>query len=178
MEIKILDCGIKEQVASLFSSVFTYSEGEGEGRLIGRLASALAARIDNQEVVSVGACENGKLIGAIFFTRLQFKEPVEAYMLSPVAVSTVHQGKGVGQALIRHGLNSLRSRSATMVMTYGDPAFYAKTGFQALSEDAIQAPHALSMPQGWLVQHLTGGVIPTLKSRPACVPEFDDPAYW
>jgi putative acetyltransferase len=178
MKIKILDCGSKEEVASLFSSVFTSSEGAGEGQLISRLASALAARIDNQEVIGIGACENGKLIGAIFFTRLRFKEPVEAYMLSPVAVSTAHQGKGVGQALIRHGLNSLKNRSATMVMTYGDPAFYAKTGFQALPEDTIQAPHKLSMPQGWLAQHLAGDVMPNLKSRPACVSEFDDPAYW
>ena len=68
----------------------------------------MAARIDNQEVISVGACEKGKLMGAIFFTRLRFKESVEAYMLSPVAVSTVHQGKGAVRQPIRFNRNAPR----------------------------------------------------------------------
>jgi putative acetyltransferase len=178
MGFKTLECKNKDEVMSLFLSVFTLSEGESEGQLIGQLAMELAARIDNQDVICIGACEDAKLIAAIFFTRLRFDEPVEAYLLSPVAVSTSHQGKGFGQALIRHGLDSLKERSVTMVMTYGDPAFYAKTGFKSLSEDSIQAPHTLSMPQGWLAQHLAGSAMPILKSRPACVPQFNNPAYW
>jgi len=101
-----------------------------------------------------------------------------AYMLAPVAISTAHQGRGIGQALIRFGLDELKNRSATLVVTYGDPAFYARVGFQALSEDVIQAPLPLSMPEGWLGQPLSGEAIPILKSRPACVPEFDNSAYW
>jgi putative acetyltransferase len=99
-------------------------------------------------------------------------------MLSPVAISTVHQGKGIGQALIRFGLDELINRSATLVVTYGDPAFYSKVGFRALSDDVIHAPLPLSMPEGWLGQTLSGEAIPILKSRPACVKEFDNPAYW
>ena len=99
-------------------------------------------------------------------------------MLSPVAISTVHQGKGIGQALIRFGLDELINRSATLGVTYGDPAFYSKVGFRALSDDVIHAPLPLSMPEGWLGQTLSGEAIPILKSRPACVKEFDNPAYW
>ena len=178
MNFRILDNNSKEEVTSLFTSVFSSSEGEHEGRLIGSLASALAARIDNQEIICIGAYAEGTLIGAIFFSRLQFDEPIEAYMLAPVAVSTAHQGRGIGQALIRFGLDELKNRSATLVVTYGDPAFYSKVGFQALSEDVVQPPLPLSMPEGWLGQPLSGEAIPILKSRPACVQEFDDPAYW
>jgi len=178
MNVRILDNNNKEEVASLFTSVFSSSEGEDEGRLIGSLASALAARTDNQEVICIGAYADGTLIGAIFFTRLQFDEPIEAYMLAPVAISTAHQGRGIGQALIRFGLDELKRRSATLVVTYGDPAFYSKVGFQALSESVIQAPLPLSMPEGWLGQSLSGKAIPILKSRPACVQEFDNSAYW
>jgi putative acetyltransferase len=178
MNVRFLASNCKEEVASLFTSVFSSSEGEHEGRLVGYLASALAARTDNQEVISIGAYADGTLIGAIFLTRLQFEEPVEAYMLAPVAISTAHQGRGIGQALIRFGLDELKRRSATLVVTYGDPAFYAKVGFQALSENVIPAPLPLSMPGGWLGQPLSGEAIPILKSRPACVQEFDNPAYW
>jgi len=178
MNFRILDNNSKEEVTSLFTSVFSSSEGEHEGRLIGCLASALAARIDNQEIICIGAYAEGTLIGAIFFTRLRFDEPIDAYMLAPVAVSTAHQGRSIGQALIRFGLDELKNRSAPLALTYGDPAFYSKVGFQALSENVIQAPLPLSMPEGWLGQTLSGEAIPILKSRPACVQEFDNPAYW
>jgi predicted N-acetyltransferase YhbS len=35
---------------------------------------------------------------------------------------------------------ALRQRSVAFVVTYGDPGFYGKVGFQALSEDTVQAP--------------------------------------
>ena len=178
MDFRTLDRDDKEEVACLFTSVFSSSEGVQEGRLIGSLASALAARTDNKEIICLGAIEYGSIIGAIFLTRLRFDEPVEAYMLSPVAVSAAHQGQGIGQAMIRFGLQELKKRSAALVVTYGDPAFYAKVGFEALSEDVIQAPQPLSMPIGWLGQSLSGEVLPVLKSRPACVQEFDNPEYW
>ncbi len=178
MKFKILDKSSKEEVARLFTSVFSSSEGEHEGRLIGSLALALAARTDNQETICMGAYADGALVGAIFFTQLRFAEPIEAYMLAPVAISTAHQGRSIGQALIRFGLDELKNRSTTLVVTYGDPAFYSKVGFQSLSEDVIQSPLPLSMPEGWLGQTLSGEAIPVLRSRPACVQEFDNPAYW
>jgi predicted N-acetyltransferase YhbS len=104
--------------------------------------------------------------------------PFRFTCLPPVAVSTHHQGKGVGKALISYGLNELKKRSVAVAITYGDPSFYSKVGFQALSEDIIQAPLKFSMPEGWLGQSLTGEPIPTIKERPTCVKEFDNPVYW
>ncbi len=178
MNHKILDKNSQEEVTSLFASVFTSSEGEKEGRLIGNLASELSSRIDNQEIICIGTYEKESIIGAIFFTRLRFNEGNQVYMLAPVAVSTKHQGKGVGQALINYGLNELKKRSVAVVITYGDPSFYSKVGFQPLSENIIQAPLKLSMPEGWLGQSLTEDPIPTVNDRPTCVKEFNDPTYW
>ncbi len=178
MSYKILDKNNKEEVAGLFKSVFSSSEGEKEGELIGNLASQLSSRTDDQEIICIGAYEDESIVGAIFLTHLGFNEPVTVYMLAPVAVSTKHQGKGIGQALIRHGLNELKNRSIAVVVTYGDPSFYSRVGFQALSEDVIQAPLKLSMPEGWLGQSLTGEPIPTINGRPECVKAFNDPVYW
>ena len=178
MHHKILDHTSRQEVADLFTAVFTSSEGEQEGKLIGELASKLSSGIDDQEIICIGAYENDSIIGSIFFTRLRFNEAIRVYMLAPVAVSTGHQGRGVGQALINYGLDELRRRSVDVVVTYGDPAFYAKTGFRPLSENIIKAPQRLSMPIGWLGQSLTGAPIPVLEERPACVREFNDPLYW
>jgi predicted N-acetyltransferase YhbS len=178
MDYRILDKNSKEGVASLFASVFSSSEGEKEGELIGNLASELSSRVDNQEIICIGAYEEGSIIGAIFFTRLRFNEPVTVYMLAPVAVNQKHQGKGVGQALIKYGLNELKNRAVAVAITYGDPSFYSKVGFQLLSESTIKAPVKLSRPEGWLGQSLTEEPIPTISERPACVKEFNDPVYW
>lgn len=178
MDIKVLFKDNQGDLVGLFTSVFTSSEGEEEGKLIGNLASELASNIDNEQIVCFGTYENKSLIGSIFFTRLRFNESILVYMLAPVAVSTEHQGKGVGQALITYGLNELKNRSVAVAITYGDLSFYSKLGFQTLSEDVIRAPLKLSMPAGWLGQSLTGKSISIINERPTCVKEFNDPAYW
>ncbi len=178
MNYQTLDKSNQKEIAELFTSVFSSSEGEKEGVLIGNLSSELASSIDNEETICFGVYENGTLIGSIFFTCLKFNNPIRVYMLAPVAVSAENQGKGVGQALINYGLNELKKRSVSVAVTYGDPSFYSKVGFQALSEKIIQAPLKLSMPFGWLGQSLSAEPIPTINERPVCVKEFNDPVYW
>lgn len=178
MIFRILDKDCQTEVAALFATVFSASEGQEEGIRIADLALALAARTGGHDVICIGALEGGAIIGAIFFTTLRFDEPINAYLLSPVAISTAQQGKGLGQKLIGFGFEELRNRSVTLVVTYGDPAFYSKVGFSLVSEDVIQAPQPLSMPHGWLGIPLSGDSYPPLKSRPKCVPEFDSAEYW
>jgi putative acetyltransferase len=173
-----LDNSNREEIEELFTSVFSSSEGEREGQLIGRLSSQLASAIDNNDIICFGVREKEMLIGTIFFTRLYFRKAIQIFMLAPVAVSTEYQGQGIGQALIKHGLHELRNHSVSAVVTYGDPSFYSKVGFQALSENVIQAPLKLSMPFGWLGQSLTGDPIAAINERPVCVKEFNNPIYW
>ena len=168
----------QDEVTRLFTSVFTASEGEEEGRVVGGLASELALAINDQDVVCFGTYREELIIGSLFFTRLIFKDAIQVCMLAPVAVSTEHQGKGVGQALIKYGLDEMKSRSIAVAVTYGDPSFYSKVGFRELSEDALQAPLTLSMPEGWLGQSLSGEPVPVIKGRPTCVKAFRDPALW
>ena len=178
MHHQVLNNNSHQSISNLFTSVFTSSEGKKEGRLIGNLASELSSGIDNQEIICFGTYDKESIIGVIFFTRLRFTQALQVYMLAPVAVSTIYQGKGVGQALIKYGLNELKKRSVAVVITYGDPSFYSKVGFQELSENIIQPPLKLSLPEGWLGQSLSDVPIPTINERPRCVQEFNDPVYW
>jgi predicted N-acetyltransferase YhbS len=178
MDHRVLDQGTRAEIATLFRHVFTASEGEKEGELIGHLAAELAAGIDDVDIIGYGTYVEESLVGCLFFTRLRLEDPISIYMLAPMAVETRHQGKGIGKALINFALHDLRRRSVCVAVTYGDPSFYSKTGFSSLSEEVIQAPCKLSLPEGWLGQSLRGGEIPTIRQRPACVKEFDNPAYW
>jgi len=178
MEFEILGKDRRDDVESLFRSTFSASEGEQEGKLIGDLVSKLSDAIDVADVICIGAFQNRSLIGAIFLTRLRFNDDALVYMLAPVAVSTTHQGVGVGKSIIRFALDLIAGNGAEIVITYGDPAFYEKIGFEPLSENVLKAPMELSMPMGWLGQSLTGNPIQARHERPGCVEAFRNPAYW
>lgn len=51
--------------------------------------------------------------------------------LGPVAVLPDCQGKGIGAALVEHGLSALRKRRAAGCVVLGEPAYYGRFGFRA-----------------------------------------------
>ncbi len=167
-----------DQIVTLFAETFTASEGADEGRLIGALARQLIDTTPAKDIHVFTARDGDTLAGAIMFTRLAFDDPRQVFLLAPVAVATGHQGKGIGQALITHGLDALRERGADAAVTYGDPAFYGRVGFRPVTEEAVAAPFPLSMPYGWQAQSLTDAPLGRLRGPCACVAAFDDPAYW
>lgn len=124
----------KASITELFQSVFADSEGPTEGEVIGTLAKHLFEKTPASDLYCFLATEGGQIIGAIFFSRLKFEVDILAYILAPVAVDTRHQGQGIGQKLIRHGLAELKAIGASLIITYGDPAFYTKVGFRPLEQ--------------------------------------------
>ena len=145
---------------SFFTEVFTASEGTSEGQLVGDLAAQLARDVDDQRILCLAAYEHEHLIGAIFLTELYFNATTTVYLLAPVAVATNYQRRGIGQKLIHQGCDHLRAQSVDVLMTYGDPAFYARIGFHAVATTQIPAPFQLSMPHGWLAKSLTDAPVP------------------
>ena len=165
-------------VEDLFVSVFSKSEGEEEGALIGNLVKEMIASTDSRDLYGFVAVDGKQIVGAIFFSRLSFQKVIDVFILAPVAVHSDHQGMGIGRALITHGLQEMQRRGASFVTTYGDPSFYSRVGFHPISQDAIAAPLELSQPEGWLGQSLTGDAIETIPGRCTCVKALDNPAYW
>ena len=165
-------------IVQLFRLTFSESEGGAEGALIGSLAEELFEKTYEQDLFNFVADRNGQIVGSIFFSRLCFESDIRAFMLAPVAVHSDQQGKGIGQALIRYGLNALRDEGVRVAITYGDPKFYTKVGFRAVSHETIRAPFELSQPEGWLGQSLMGNSIEMLSGECTCVEAFRNPAYW
>lgn len=165
-------------IEALFISVFTQSESESEGVLIGGLSKDLIAVTDKRDLYGFVAVDRERIVGSIFFSRLTFEKDIDVFILSPVAIDSDHQGKGMGQNLINHGLNELKRRGVSIVITYGDPVFYSKVGFRPISEDVVRAPFELTQPEGWLGQSLTGDLIETIPGRSSCVKALNNPAYW
>jgi putative acetyltransferase len=165
-------------IVQLFESVFTDSEGEAEGVLIGRLAKDLFENTDEHHLFNFVAEDDSQIIGSIFFSRSDFDTGLEAFILAPVAVHPDHQGKGIGQALINYGLKELKDRGVAIVLTYGDPGFYQKVGFHPISHEIIRPPFGLSLSEGWQGQSLAGDSIESVSGTISCVEALRNPAYW
>jgi len=169
----------EEEIAGLFAAVFTASEGAGEGALIGGLVRALLSGTPAEDIRVFTARDRGALVGGAVFTRLCYEgDPRTVFLLSPMAVATDRQGEGIGQALLRHALAALRAESVDVAMTYGDPAFYGRTGFMPLSVATVPAPRPLSQPGGWVGQSLVGADMAPFAGPCTCVAALDDPALW
>lgn len=165
-------------VVELFTATFTDSEGASEGAAVGGLVAALLDLDPPGEVLGFVAEEASEPIGAVLFSRLRVDGDERAFLLSPMAVGTQAQRRGVGQALILHGLRALEDAGVRYVVTYGDPAYYAKVGFRPLDAERVVPPQELSQPIGWIGQGLGGASLDAFGGRCRCVAPFDDPDLW
>ncbi|WP_127560374.1 GNAT family N-acetyltransferase [Saccharospirillum alexandrii] len=167
-----------DEIQRLFTEVFSESEGEEEGKLIGGLVDSLMATTRDEDLIGCVATDKNEVIGCIFFSRLSFNTPIDAFIMAPVAIRTDSQNKGIGQELINFGLGLLKEKDVTLAFTYGDPNYYSKVGFQCITESTIKAPVTLSQPEGWLCQTLDGNAIQAIDGQSKCVEAFNDPKYW
>jgi putative acetyltransferase len=167
-----------EEIKDLFTTVFSDSEGQSEGILIGNLAYELMTETAKKDLYGFVAIEHEKIIGCIFFSRLTFESGICAFILSPVAVHTDHQGKGIGQQLIDYGIKGLKDEGVELVMTYGDPNFYSKVGFNPVKEETVNAPLQLTYPEGWLGQSLISNSVEQIAGHSSCVKALSKPEYW
>jgi putative acetyltransferase len=80
--------------------------------------------------LSLIAIEDGKIIGHVAFSPVTINGKTNGwYGLGPVSVWPNQQGRGIGQALIREGLNNLRDMNAQGCVVLGDPGYYSRFGF-------------------------------------------------
>ncbi len=178
MELSIYKKSDIEEIKQLFLRVFSDSEGQKEGSIIESLVLDIMTSTDAQDIYGFIATESNQIIGSIFFTRLAFENSENTFILSPVAIHTNHQGKGIGQELINYGIKHLKENGIKLVFTYGDPNFYSKVGFKCITETIAKAPFELSQPEGWLCQSLVGDEIKPIAGNSRCVKALNKAEYW
>lgn len=178
MSYELFQSNQTNDLVELFTKTFGDSEGPEEGKLIGGLVDTLIETTPKQDIFVFVAKDNDTIIASILLTRLTFGQESQSFMLAPVAVHTDYQGKGIGQALIKHGLETLGSQGVKIAFTYGDPNFYTRAGFKQVTEEQFKAPLKLSYPHGWMAQSLLDSQIESLAGASTCVEGFNDPALW
>jgi len=167
-----------QEIIKLFSDVFSDSEGQEEGQVIRLLVTELISTTDSKNLLGYVSISDERIIACIFFSRLTLPSGKIAFILSPVAVSSREQGKGLGQQLINFGIQQLKNHGVELVFTYGDPNFYSKVGFVKISEEVVKAPKKLTYPEGWLAQSLNNESIKSEAGFAKCVGALNKQEYW
>ncbi len=166
-------------ITALVQHCFATSASADEGLLIATLTADIFASVAPGDLHVFVAQDDVDPLAAILFTRLRYPEETrDVFVLGPVAVHPDRQRQGIGQGLVMHGLAGLRSSGVDVVLTYGDPRYYTKTGFQQISEDHAKAPMPLQFPHGWMGQSLIDAPFTPLRGPSFCVEAFNNPKYW
>ena len=179
MKLSLFDDSHTDAVIDLLRQAFTDSEGKEEGEMIATLVAELIESTEPSSLVGFMASNHDdELLGAIFFSRFTVSDQSSAFILSPVGVSTDVQGSSVGQSLITFGLDYLKMQDVEFVLTYGDPNYYTRVGFQQITESLIPAPFPLSQPHGWMAQSLNSKPLSQKPGPTRCVTALSKPEYW
>ncbi len=118
-------------------------------RRVADLVAALRASPDWIDGLSFVAEHGDGLVGHILFSRSLLDAPrrlVDVLVLSPVSVTPVHQGRGIGSALIQYGLAQAAGRDEPLVFLEGSPTFYRRFGFEPAGPLGFRRP-SLRIPE-------------------------------
>jgi putative acetyltransferase len=130
------------------------------------------------EVLSLAVFNGEALVAHVLFTIFSGEEDNRAgALLGPLGVVPDHQGQGVGNALVRDGLERLDTMGIRQVFVLGDPAYYGRFGFQP--ERQVLTPYSLPEELGDAWQSmLFSGRAPLAPGRCLLPASWMEPALW
>ncbi len=165
----------KKSIIKVHQNAFDISEGEA----VSQLAIDLLEDKTALPIFSFVAEQDKEIIGNIIFSSVKIEgaEGISAYILAPLAVTRSQQRKGIGTRLIKYGLEILKGRGAEIVLVYGDPNYYKRTGFKAGHN--LKPPHKLKyQEEAWMAQELVERILTKIQGTVRCALSLNSPEYW
>lgn len=92
------------------------------------------------EFCFVARDDDGAVVATLRFWPVQLPDGRVLPLLGPLAVEQVLRGKGVGKALLRHGIEAVRQAGHDGILIIGDPAYYGAFGFSVDQVAAMDMP--------------------------------------
>jgi putative acetyltransferase len=128
-----------DDVATIRGVLISAFPGPAEADLVERL------RANRELMLSLVAELEGTVCGYVAFPRLVVEsagEGADAAGLAPLAVSPQSHRCGIGSLLVREGLRLLDAQGLPLVFVLGDPAYYARFGFDPAAARSFDSPYS------------------------------------
>ncbi|HEX8806692.1 MAG TPA: N-acetyltransferase [Candidatus Aquilonibacter sp.] len=112
---------------------------DAEARLVDRL------RIDGLIVASIVGILDEEVVASAVLSEVTLTTrsgPMRAVALAPVAVMPGYHRRGLGTAVVAHGLRICTERGYEAAFVRGDPAYYARFGFSPELARAVSSPYS------------------------------------
>ncbi len=126
-------------------------------------AAALRTKDSFIPALSLVAEENGEIVGQIMLTETEIVDGTRRHaflLLSPIAVASAQQKKGIGAALIAESFKRAMALGYTAVFLVGDPLYYRRFGFWPTIKFGIQPPDGLrGHEENVMVRELEAGAL-------------------
>ncbi len=125
-----------------------------------RLVNALRPSLPGAAYSRIAVLD-GQPVGHILFSPILIETAqtsVPALALAPLAVLPDYQGQGIGSALVREGLATLRGMGEQIVIVLGHSDFYPRFGFLPASHYGIRAPFEVPDPAFMVIELQPGAL--------------------
>ncbi len=157
-----------ERSALFVKKVFTESEDEESGTLVGNLVREIRSKkYYEPELDLIMTDEHGEIIGLALFSRfhLDRKYEDELLILTPVAVKTELQRQHISKELIEFGLKKAKEMGYSACIVEGNPQNYNSRGFVTSAPHGIYAHESVGLPapECLMVQELKAGALSRIK---------------
>lgn len=149
------EIGIHAATAADAEAIDTLIRAAFAGTDFGHQGEAEMVRMIEAEgdaLVSLVAERDGAIVGHVLFSRMDVEVDGAALSgagLAPVSVAPSSQGQGIGDALIRAGLEALRRQGVAISFVLGHEGYYPRFGYSpdlaARFASPFAGPHFMAM---------------------------------
>jgi putative acetyltransferase len=129
------------------------------------------------ELLALVAVEDEAVVGHILFSPVEAEGSdgvVRGMGLAPMAVTPECRRRGIGSALVEHGLVILRERDCPFVIVLGHPEYYPRFGFELASRHGLNSQWEGVPDEAFMVLVLNAGVLDGVRGVVKYRKEFDE----
>jgi len=107
----------------------------------GETAAFDTFRAERDDILSLVAVDNRKLVGHILFSPVTLElqdKTLQAMGLAQLAIAPNRQREGIGKRLVSEGIEWLRGTGCPLVVVIGHASYYPRFGFVRASEYGLR----------------------------------------
>lgn len=118
---------------------------------------------------------DGLVVGHILFSPVEIEgRPGLAMGLAPLAVQPGLQGRGVGSALVKAGLERCRALGVVAVVVLGHPVYYPRFGFTAASKWGLRSEYDVPDEVFMAIELVPGALAGEVPAKVRYAPPFSE----